>query len=95
MRSKRATILSGVVLTLTLVVAFHWNSAQVDPDEARAIAVAKQEVRRKGWKFSRVSQVEKDGEQWRVSLVRFPPTFGGHAIVVTTNGEVAKYIGGK
>lgn len=94
MRSKRAIILAAVILTL-MVVASRWNSAQVDTDKAQAIAIAKQEVDRKGWAFSRVSRVEKDGEQWRVSLVRFPPAFGGHATVVITNGEVARYIGGK
>jgi len=95
MRSKRAINLSGAILALIVVGAFYWNSAQIDPDEAQAIAAAKQEVHRKGWKLSRVSRVEKDGEQWRVSLVQFPPTFGGHATVVITNGEVARYIGGK
>lgn len=95
MRSKRPVILSGAILAVVAFVAFFWNAAPVEPEEAQAVAVAKQEVRQSGWKYSWVDKVERDGEQWRVSLVRFPPTFGGHATLVTSNGVVVKYFRGK
>lgn len=58
----------------------------------QAIAIAKQEVLRRGWTNFRQKSCALDGDHWRVLIVRLPEVFGGHAFIyIPTNGGPIRY----
>ena len=64
-------------------------------DKSQAVALAEQEVRKRGWEDFKITNVQRSDGGWRVTLHYIPPTPGGHADVLVKNGKVAAYYGGK
>jgi len=62
----------------------------------QAIAVAKQEAIRRGWKEVETGSAVFENERWVVMVERLPKVVGGHAFVeVSTNGKTIRFTPGK
>lgn len=61
----------------------------------RAIAVAKEEVARRGWKNVEIEEARLENGRWVVTLWSLPKTPGGHATVeVSTDGKLLRFVPG-
>ncbi|MCW5554526.1 MAG: hypothetical protein KIS67_20500 [Verrucomicrobiae bacterium] len=78
MKKKLLTVFCLVVFLLG--IGFYISSF-FRSKEKLAIAVAKEEVRKRGWTAFRVTSVRFENERWLVRIERRPYEFGGHAIV--------------
>jgi hypothetical protein len=82
------------VVICTLCVVSGCSSKLVSEKE-QAIAVAKQEVTRRGWKDIEVEDARLENGHWVVTLWSLPKTPGGHATVeVSTDGKMLRYLPG-
>jgi hypothetical protein len=62
----------------------------------QAIALARQEVARRGWKEIETGRVHFENGVWEVMLWELPKVPGGHAVVkVATNGAVVEFRPGR
>jgi hypothetical protein len=61
-----------------------------------AIAIAKQEVERRGWKGFKVIDCRLNDDHWSVHIERDPAVFGAHAMIqIPTNGLPLRYVPGR
>lgn len=103
---KKITQISVLVLTLSAYVLLLASCNPAKPDTGKRekpeigkeqlVAVAEQEMIRRGWKRIEVESVSwnEDGH-WELELWRLPKVPGGHATVaVSKEGEVVRVIPG-
>lgn len=93
---KRKRVIGAAGVALMLATAVYLLAPPRTP-EAKAVAVAKSEARKRGFgNVILVDGVEFKRELWVVHLNSFPFTLGGHAVVeVSPAGEVIRYLPGK
>ncbi len=89
-----------LILVLSLLIGALIVFTFVSPltrtrEEQVARALAKKEARNRGWNFIRVTSVINESNRWVIQLERFPPEFGGHAVVEIVDGKVTQYRPGK
>jgi hypothetical protein len=70
--------------------------AKPEIDKEQAVAVARQEATRRGWREIEVESVNREEGCWVISLWRLPKTPGGHATVeVSVEGKLVRFVSGK
>ena len=93
----KMSLLNGVALA-TVVALLFVNGCRANSKigETQAIAVAKQEAIRRGWKEVETVSSRFENDRWVITLERLPEVVGGHAFVeVSTNGKTIRFIPGK
>jgi hypothetical protein len=64
-------------------------------EKEQAVAIAKREAIRKGWKEVEVNTANFETSRWVITLWELPKTPGGFAIVeVSSNGKVIRFLPG-
>ncbi len=84
------------LFVLPLALINGCSSVKPDIGKEQAIALAKQEVMRRGWKEVDVESADLDRGHWQVMLWRSPKTPGGHATVeLSRQGKLIRFVAGK
>jgi hypothetical protein len=96
MKIKRLFKLLALPVAIMLAFMNGCSSAKPEIGKEQAVAIAKQEVTRRGWKELEVMSSNLEGKHWVIMLERLPKVWGGHATVeVSTNGKVVRFLPGK
>jgi hypothetical protein len=83
----------SLFLFLMLLLAGCAESRQITKEDA--LAVAKQEVRKRNWPSAKVVSINFTNGLWEVNLERTPSSFGGEAtVVISARGKVVRYVPG-
>ena len=65
-------------------------------DRERAVALAKEEMLRRGWKEMELQEANLEAGVWQISLWRLPKVPGGHATVeISSDGKVIRVLPGR
>ena len=65
-------------------------------NQTQAIALAKAEACKKGWKDLEVESASQEDGIWRVTIWRLPKVPGGHATVeVSKDGKIVGFVPGR
>lgn len=84
------------LFVVPLVLMNGCSSSKPDIGKEQAVAVAKQEVIRRGWTEVEIESADLDGGHWQVMLLRLPKTPGGHATVeISKEGKLIRFVPGK
>ena len=97
MIAKRILLSVVVVIALTITIGFLGDSCSTasNPERNYAIAIAKQEVAKRGSRRMRVTDAKLIDGNWHVHFERFPPVPGGHAtVVISVETKVVRFIPG-
>lgn len=98
----------GVVLALgmlSLLMGCTTAAKRADPEttitgltaeETRIVAIASDEVRKRGWKEFQPDRPEWNGKEWTIYLERTPTVPGGHCwMTISSDGKVLEYFRGR
>ena len=90
------SVVAVIALSLTIGFLTDWCSTASNPERNCAIALARQEVAKKGSKRMRMTDAKLIDDQWHVHFERFPPVPGGHAtVIISVEAKVVAYSAGR
>jgi hypothetical protein len=96
---KRIFFSVVAVIALTITIGFLADSCSTasNPERNYAIAIAKQELaKRGGGKRTRLTGAKLIDGHWHVRFERFPPVPGGHAtVIISVEAKVVAYSAGR
>jgi hypothetical protein len=93
-RTFARRLAAAATAALALVCGCRSTAPQIGKEEA--IAVAKHEAVRRGWKELEINSTSQDVQGWHIGLGRLPKTPGGHATVeISSDGRITRFVGGK
>ncbi len=96
MKIRHCLMLLALPVAIVLALMNGCSSAKPEIGKEQAVAIAEQEVTRRGWKELEVVSSNLEGKHWVIMLERLPKVWGGHATVeVSTNGKVLRFVPGK